>query len=238
MFFGILIPFLFHLIGESRDKSVITIVLIAICFSSAIFIISYMSKTFLKGKFDIFIEWFLKKGSSILIWITVLFFGFNILILLIGYIYPVSEKMDLRSYRYNYVMIDDADFYEDPYAEDNIGPYEINHDGSGIIYTWKFYVSKDVQLEGLVTKHGVIQKSSGDRFAIINEDGDHYLISTENVFFEQYALLHGYKAVDGNSSYNYSSLFFGFVLEIFLKNFVKDLLFVFLIVILGLRRSF
>ena len=129
---------------------------------------------------------------------------------------------------YNYTLIDDAEYYENPDADDD--PIYGSSAGE-YSSTFKFFTSSGTELNGLKLRMGTIQKDDDSHYYIAQDDVSLIGINLTKAIFWQYAIIKGYQPIKkdefktGNFISNIYLIGPFYILELTVKNIGSTILF-------------
>jgi len=164
--------------------------------------------------------------------------GLMLLIYLFVYKLNFDPIWDFHRSLYGYVLIDDEEYYEDPYANDDDPVF--GTDESEYYSTFKFFVPINTELEGLKLPFGTIQKDWGSSYYILDEYEEEHFINISKSIFWQYAFAEGYKPIDegiyevGGIGKQFLQIGPYFLIELIITNAGLSMLFALVVLIISL----
>jgi hypothetical protein len=165
---------------------------------------------------------------------------FIIKIILALVLFVVVGKLHLnpfwnfQKYFYQYSLIDDEEYYEDPYADSD--PL-YGHDGSGYSSNFKYFTELKTNLDGLRIPKGIITKDDNLKYYLDN-NGELNSVNISNSIFWQYALIKGYSSLDKNKkiSHDFIGKLFKigpfYLLELIIVNIGQSILFAIIVLLI------
>ena len=109
------------------------------------------------------------------------------------FLYIIVFKLNVTPiwnfHTYNFTLIDDKEYQEDPYADDD--PI-YGRDESGYVSTYKFFLPISTQLEGLTLPIGLINKDLKSQYYIVDKYENKYPVNISYSIFWQFAYIDGY----------------------------------------------
>lgn len=109
------------------------------------------------------------------------------------FLYVIVFKLNVTPiwnfHTYNFTLIDDKEYQEDPYADDD--PI-YGRDESGYVSTYKYFLPISTQLEGLILPIGIINKDLKSQYYIVDKYENEYPVNISYSIFWQFAYIDGY----------------------------------------------
>jgi tetratricopeptide (TPR) repeat protein len=93
---------------------------------------------------------------------------------------------------YQYTLLDDEEYFEDPYADDD--PL-YGRNSSGYSSSLKYFVPVNTELDGLETRVGTIKRDHDSIYSLVKEYDETISLNLSYTIFWQFAYIEGYKPV-------------------------------------------